>query len=251
MQVALLAVLGNRRALIATVIGICALAAVPATASAADVEIVSGNLKFNGFASSAPTTLRFLPPQGTNKSCCGQGNNYFIKNKSQVMSTTSPCVAQSSSSDYKGRVACPPAGVTKAQVMTGNGADDIYFGYEIYLYGDIQVPWSFGVRTSIWTGGGDDTATLPNPGLVDGGAGNDRIYTYGPSTLVYGNLGNDYISAVTAGADLNGGPGVDTIKAANNGGVDTIECADGDKIEADKVDKVYTAKGASCKLTRR
>ena len=81
--------------------------------------------------------------------------------------------------------------------------------------GDDRITWSPGTggNATAYLDGGDGNDTISSSGsaLIDGGAGNDTIIS-GSSTarssVIYGGIGNDYVSGVGAYAD--GGEGNDT-----------------------------------------
>jgi ELWxxDGT repeat protein len=102
--------------------------------------------------------------------------------------------------------------------------------------------------------GNDSIAVVESHGAlhirtyVDGGAGNDTIYTGCGSDTIFGGAGNDLINGGNNGDLIDGGDGNDTIFGGN--GNDTINGGDGaDYIEGNKGDNMLTGGDDDCANT--
>jgi hypothetical protein len=78
-------------------------------------------------------------------------------------------------------------------------------------------------------------------GLCFGTNGSDRIFESPGFDDIFAGKGRDQVNAGIFGGDVdrvNGGQGVDRINTADNDGLDTIICTNGDRVVADKGDAI-------------
>lgn len=108
------------------------------------------------------------------------------------------------------------SGVGNHQIFAEDG-DDIVNAWS--SRGDLLIDGGAG-NDRLYSGRGDDT--------VSGGDGNDIIFAPDGDNVLSGGAGNDVISVLRGNNVINGGDGNDRIRAVN--GNNTIESGDGDNI---------------------
>ncbi len=82
--------------------------------------------------------------------------------------------------------------------------------------------------------------------IIDGGAGNDKIYISGGKNIVYGGLGNDVLQVLNSNSHkLYGGKGKDIFKLSKGKGYDLIQDF------KDKEDKIYIGSTKKLKLKNK
>ncbi|OBQ46163.1 calcium-binding protein, partial [Halodesulfovibrio spirochaetisodalis] len=85
-------------------------------------------------------------------------------------------------------------------------------------------------QTAIINGyGGNDTIMVSGPTtcIIDGGSGNDQIFTYAANSTLYGGSGSDTISAISGKAGFIGGEGNDTLIGGHFGDTYVFNKGDG------------------------
>jgi hypothetical protein len=122
------------------------------------------------------------------------GDYFVFKDPTSTgITNKAPCVPLDAD-DFS--VRCPSAGVTRLLIDTGTGDDGV-------------------------------TVNAPTPTEIYGGPGTDNVTGGTGATNVYGQAGDDTLTAgPNGGANLDGGTGVDRLRAQNSA-VDTVTYCDG------------------------
>jgi Ca2+-binding RTX toxin-like protein len=169
-------------ALAGLALGLLALA--PAAAQAegsAAVSITGGNtLQVVG----DDTDNEFAVESVTDPACPAGSPCYAVESLYTVLIPSAPCVASGVPLPFGGerhRILCPASGLT-GLAMTGGGGDDGFFDESEILRADIQ-----------------------------GGAGDDELYTSSGADTLFGNSGHDTIYGKNGNDTLSGGPGPDKL----------------------------------------